>query len=1143
MFRLLAQRSFSALTLTQFLGAFNDNAFKQLVLLLAASVGVAGGIDWVATHPLAIEWGQVLPATLFALPFVLLGPLTGSLADRCSKTTVIRAANLLEIVVMGGALAAFVLESYPVLLGVLGAMGAQSALFGPSKYGVIVELVGRKSLSSGNAMIQMTTMLAILGGAMLGGALLDGFHDRLWIPGMLYVGLASLGWLCSLLIRPLPAADPERVLDWNPARELARHWRETDGNRPLILVIFGSAFFYLVGASLLLIVNEAGVAHGLSGKETSLLNAMTVSGIAVGSLIAGWVSRDRIEPGLIPIGLGGMAACLFVVPLYPDSLLVLRLALLGLGICAGLFTIPVRALLQALPREDKRGSILGLSEVMDFIGILAASSIVFRLLDAGLELTPPEMFAVMGVLVLVFTVGSLVYTAEFLLRLMLFLLTHTGYRIRARGLQHLPGEGGALLVANHVSFIDPLLIYASSPRPVRFLVYRGYTRVPLIGWFVKKMGAIPVDAEDSAASKRAALKAASDSIEAGELVCIFAEGAITRSGKLLTFRRGLELIARRAEAPIVPVALDRLWGSIFSFESGRFFWKWPRRFPYIVDLVVGEPLPADTAAWRVRSVIQEMISDQRSERPERSDLAAAFTRSACQNPRSVALLDSSGKSLTYRRLLIASHALGARLARSEEERVAVLLPPGIGGALVNVALAFAGKSVVNLNYTLPNELLRAQLEVVGTRTVITSQKFLDALGRESPLASGTVFVEELMAGTTRASRLCGLLLSLLPARLAAWLVRSPAPRCAAAIVFSSGSTGEPKGVVLTQHNIRENVRSFTQVCAFERSDVVLGVLPFFHSFGYTATLWAPLLAGARAVFHPSPLEAREIGELARTHAASVFLATPTFYQGYLRRCEKEDFGTLRLCVSGAERLRPALAERWERRFGHVLYEGYGATELSPVVALNVPDAGEPGSVESGRQLGSVGRAVPGVTIQVRDVETGVELAPSAEGLIWVKGPNVMPGYLDRDDLTREVLVDGWYCTGDVGRVDSKGFVWLTDRLARFSKIGGEMVPHGKVEDELTRLVSSHLSAESDVPELFVTALPDERKGERLVVLHTQLPVEVDQLVRELGALELPSLFVPRAANFVLVDEVPRLGSGKTDLRGAREVAAARLDAS
>ena len=1136
---LLKNRSFLALTVTQFLGAFNDNAFKQLVLLLALSTS----LPWISEAGWIGELGQSLGLALFALPFVLFGVLTGCLADRFSKRSVMIAANAGEVCVMALGAGAIFLQRFELVLGVLFLMGLQSAFFGPSKYGSIPEITERSDLSRANGLIAMTTSVAIVLGTALGGGLFEGFEHALLLPTTIFVGISTLGLLASFFLEPLPARAPTRPIAWNPWREARRQWLLVRGHRPLVLSLLASAIFWGIGAAMMLVVNSYGKALGLEGSGIALLLTILSLGIGLGSLAAARLSGERIESGLIPAGLVGMATCAGAVLFEPQSAPWLRACLFGAGVSAGLFSVPIRALIQHLPAPEERGSVLGFSEVLDFVGIFLAAGLVAGL-EAGLGLEPAQQLAALGALTLLLALGSIFYTAEFALRFWLALVIRSVYRIRTIGIEHVPPSGGALLVANHLSFVDAFLVSAAIGRPVRFMMYRAFFDTPLVGAFARWVGAIPVSGEDSRSAKEASIEHAAELLRQGELVCIFAEGSISRSGSLLGFRRGLERIASRAGTPILPVSLDGVWGSIFSFEGGRFFWKWPRRLFTPVEVGIGAPMPSTSSAWQVRREVQELIGRSRSRLARSADtLTGRFLVSARKHRRRTAVVDSTGQRLSYSQLLTAALALRAALRRecAGEAHVGLFLPPGAGAVVATLAVALAGKVPVHLNYSLGVPDLADPIRRAGLKHVLSSPRFLRALDGEEPLAGGTLMLEELAAGLRRGDKLRAALLAALPAFLLKRLVRPVrSPDQTATVLFSSGSTGRPKGVVLSHGNVLSNALATAQVMSMSEEDRLLGVLPFFHSFGFTATLWTPLLRGAAAVYHARPTDAQRIGELAQAEGVTISLATPTFYQAWMRRIPPEAFARLRLAVAGAEKLQASVAEAFAKRYGTALLEGYGCTELSPVVCVNLPDLVQLPENESASRPGTVGRPLPGVTVRVFDSESGEELGPGVEGSVWVHGPNVMQGYLDDPERTAEVLHDGWYDTGDVGLIDRDGFLTLTDRRARFSKIGGEMVPQGRVEEELAR-ISAELcercgTAPEAWPELAVSSVPDERKGERLVVLHTALPYEREELAEALRASELPALFQPRPDQYFEVETIPRLGTGKTDLKGLKDLA-------
>jgi acyl-[acyl-carrier-protein]-phospholipid O-acyltransferase/long-chain-fatty-acid--[acyl-carrier-protein] ligase len=392
-----------------------------------------------------------------------------------------------------------------------------------------------------------------------------------------------------------------------------------------------------------------------------------------------------------------------------------------------------------------------------------------------------------------------------------------------------------------------------------------------------------------------------------------------------------------------------------------------------------------------------------------------------------------------------------------------------------------------------------------------------------------VFLEDVMKLRPLERAVMGFLAFVLPSRLIERLFayRARDPNAPATVIFSSGSTGDPKGIVLSHHNILSNAEGIAQVVRVTREDRLMGVLPFFHSFGFTVTLWFPLLAGFGVVYHPNPLDAKTIGEMVFRYKASLLVGTPTFFGAYVRKCSREEFSSLRYALVGAEKLREPLARAFKEKYGIELFEGYGCTELSPVVSANVPNVEHDALHQIGFKPGTVGHPIPGVAVKVVGADTGTELRPGEEGLILVKGPGVMLGYLGKPEETDEVLSDGWYVTGDIGSIDVDGFIRVTDRLSRFSKMGGEMVPHLRVEEEINQILREG--------SCLVTSLPDEQKGERLAVLYTDPSVSPEELWSRLSKTQLPKLWIPKRENFHRVDAIPLLGTGKVDLQKAKTI--------
>ncbi len=731
-----------------------------------------------------------------------------------------------------------------------------------------------------------------------------------------------------------------------------------------------------------------------------------------------------------------------------------------------------------------------------------------------------------------------------LLRGVLWVFTRLLYRVRVIGDDRVPTKGGALFVCNHGSFVDPLFVGVATNRHVRFMMFQATYDLPWMKPFARALGVIPISNEQSPREMIKSLQSAAEAIRAGEFVCIFAEGQITRTGQLLPFRRGFERIMKDLDAPIIPVAIDGVWGSVFSFERGRFLWKLPRRYPYPITVSFGSPLPATASPYEVRQSVQELLADAWPlRRHHMKPLHRAFVSMARRRPFRFAMADAQTKPVSFGGALTRSVLLARRLKKiwAGQEKVGLLLPPSVAGAVVNWAAMLCGKVPVNLNYTLSEESIESCVQQCDIKTVITSRVFLEKLKMKPP--GEAIFLEDVVGKPSLAEKVIAFLYGrFMPVR---WLERSfdsagnnasgssRSLDSLATIIFSSGSTGEPKGVMLSHYNVGSNIQQLGQSFAFGKTDKILGVLPFFHSFGFTGTLVLPSVLGLGVVFHANPLDPRTIGALVGEHKVTFLLATPTFLQLYMRGCTPEQFGSVRLVAVGAEKLPDRLATAFEEQFGIRPFEAYGCTECAPGVTVNTHDFRAPGFRQVGGKRGKIGHPLPGVCVRIvdpADPRALVALPMDQSGLLLVRGPNVMVGYLGKPEKTAEVIHDGWYITGDIAAMDEDGFIQITDRLSRFSKIGGEMVPHIKVEEKLHEL--------ADVTEqtFVVTSLADEKKGERLVVLHKLSDEKLKSCFEKLTASDLPNLWKPKVDAFVKVEMFPMLGTGKLDLRKVKEVA-------
>ncbi|XHR29918.1 MAG: AMP-binding protein [Chthoniobacteraceae bacterium] len=724
--------------------------------------------------------------------------------------------------------------------------------------------------------------------------------------------------------------------------------------------------------------------------------------------------------------------------------------------------------------------------------------------------------------------GSLLKLAELLVR--------TVYRLHISGLETLP-TGGFLLVPNHVTWVDAVVLQASTPRPIRFLVYEPYYRHPLLHPLFKLLRAIPI----SSRKAKDALRQASALVREGEIVCIFPEGELSRTGMLLRLRRGYEVIAHAAECPVVPVWLDQLWGSIFSFQGKRFFKKLPKRLPYPVTVFFGEPLPYDRAdITRLREQMLQIGERAYQQRPLlNGHLAMACLRGLKHHQFETVVVDGMDGSHTSRGTLLAAAIVLARHLRAhcEKKRIAIMFPPGRAAVIANLAVMLANKVPVNLNFTAGKAAMQSSIKTGDLQHVLTATPVLKRFG-DLPLPEKVLLLDEILPPLKPRILLWRAIVAVTPWWTLAPLLEIPREgnHDEAVVLFTSGSGGDPKGVVLSHRNLLANVAQFGELLNLTPSDALLASLPFFHSFGCTVTLWFPLIERIKMVTYPNPLDAEKNAELIQKHKITVLLATPTFLRGYLRKAAPEQLASVDLVVTGAEKLPRDIAHAFREKFGKEVMEGYGLTETAPVISVNLPEPPKSkpeDEVQPSSRPGSVGKMAGGMAGQIRDPETGLPLPCHETGMLWVKGPNIFEGYLNDPARTAEVLIDGWFNTGDLGRFDEDGFLYIEGRIARFSKIAGEMVPHEALEAKILAALGKE---GTDTRTICIVGIPDTAKGEAIILLST-LDIDLPALRSKLLDRGVPPLWIPKVVK--RLDAIPLMPSGKLDLQASKEAAKAK----
>jgi acyl-[acyl-carrier-protein]-phospholipid O-acyltransferase/long-chain-fatty-acid--[acyl-carrier-protein] ligase len=717
-----------------------------------------------------------------------------------------------------------------------------------------------------------------------------------------------------------------------------------------------------------------------------------------------------------------------------------------------------------------------------------------------------------------------------------WILARLLYRVRVLGASHVPEEGGAVVIANHLSYMDVVVLQLACPRPLRYMAYSGPGTGGLLGWIFRRAGVIRISPGRPSQWLRDAVRA----LERGELVCVFPEGEISRTGQLMAIRKGFELMARRAKVPVIPAAIDGLWGSVFSFSGNRYLWKSPRLTPTPVCVAFGEPIAHDLAdGVAARKALMELGTAAFEERPSlRRHVGREAIRALARRPGSVAVIDrtSGRRVVSAARVVAAAAVLAARIRKTvPERRVGIVLPPGAGAVIANLAVMCAGKVPVNLNFTAGRAAAESSLAESGVHTVLTADALRARLADFPwPERSPDLRAELEAAGGTRAIIPWIAAAWLLPNQWVAAMMRIPGTgdREEAALLFTSGSGGSPKGVVLSHRNLLANFAQISSTSILPGSSIMLGCLPIFHSFGFTFTLWYPLVRGCLLVTSPSPLDTRALIDAIREEGVTVLLGAPTFLRPILKKAEPRDLRSLDLVVTGAEKLPEDLRLRFLERFHLEILQGYGLTETSPVSNLNQPNPPVTTSTadeQVGHRTGTVGRLLPGISARIVDPDSGADVAPGGTGILLLRGANIFSHYLG-DASPGASLREGWFVTWDLARIDDDGFVSIEGRLARFSKIGGEMVPHGTIEQ---KIADSFGVDPGDVQAVVVTGIPDEAKGEALVVV-TTLAISANDVRERLSSAGFPNLWIPR--HVLRVGAIPVLGTGKLDIAACRRLA-------
>jgi acyl-[acyl-carrier-protein]-phospholipid O-acyltransferase/long-chain-fatty-acid--[acyl-carrier-protein] ligase len=1124
---LLQTRRFLPLLLTKVSGVFNDNFFKNsLVFGLLYNVLSLSNMD----SDILIT----MSAGLLILPFFLFSALAGQLADKYQKEKIIQTLKMAEIGIAILGIVGLALSSVYILLLSLFLFGTQSAFLNPCKYALLPQHLKEEELVAGNGLISAGTFLSILAGTMAGGFIIMIPHVGTYVVMALMLVTAVAGYFTSLRIPEAKSGDKTLKVSWNIPAEIARNlYYAFSQPREIRLSIIGIAWFYFVGGTFLAqFPNYA--KDFLQVNESVLMTGLILFsvGIAIGALVNDKLLKGRVEATYVPLASLGISlfSMLLAQTDIPATMLeagqlrdfnaffydfnapLIFISLFFVAFSGGLFVVPLNALIQHKTNVEHRARIMAASAIVDAAFMVISALLCLLLLKLGFGVQ--HIFFLLSIASFFVAIYICNLLPAQLMKTLLQLVLKTFFKVEVHGLENLKKAGDkAIIVGNHVSLLDAPVLAAFLPGKPMFAMHSKVAEWWWVKPWMKLIDAFPLDPTNPYS-----IKGLIEEVKKGKQCVIFPEGRLTTTGALMKIYEGPGMIADKAGAKIVPVRLDGVQFAPTSQLRGKF----PRRLFPKIKLTILEPIDFEipeeikgrarrNAAGRMLHDVMEKMMFMTQER-EQTLFEAMLRTKSCFGSSTPICEDVERKPMSYKKLILGSIVLGRKIASKTKikENVGVLLPNSTGAVVTFFALQAYGRVPAMLNFSVGKKAVLSACITAEVKTIITSRKFI-RFGKLDEMAAAleekykVVYLEDIGNKIGFLNKFLGFLS--FPFAHYIHAKKGLLPDDPAVVLFTSGSEGSPKGVVLSHANLMSNIVQLRCRVDFNSQDVVFNCLPMFHSFGLTGGTILPILSGVKTFLYPSPLHLRIVPEMIYSSNATIMFGTDTFLSGYARVANPYDFYRMRYIFAGAEKVKEETRQKYMNMFGVRILEGYGATEASPVIAVNSPMHQKPGSV---------GRFLTSIEYRLKKV-SGVDEG----GRLFVKGPNIMLGYY-KEDKPGELQPpkDGWHDTGDIVSVDDDGYVTIKGRAKRFAKIGGEMISLSSVEGLAEHVWPEHEHA--------VISIPDAKKGEQLVLFTTKPDADKKELLTYAQEHGVTELSVPKTVK--TLDKLPVLGTGKIDYK-------------